>query len=516
MGGILDSQYLIGRIDDLERLIDRIPQSILREDLIGLVIEVLSYVIKVIDINELNRVLIARENVDIHAIGRVAEIIETKNLQGPLHLFSERELDPTSLLRDYRSFVQQLREDSIRLSSPNLGLRLDFGSHSLTDLLICAAATNVDLPEIVDMVKVKLNLLDDDQIIRIWSRIQTEFSPDRSCSMEVRPGSLPANWLKTVDISHTKQKIADYLVSLKWRLAVEMFQAGRYTIPSETPSLAQILAISAAAAAVPLTQIELEIARGMARLYFYWSRILNQTSSDFLRTTGLSQPTFLDSHEYQAVPATTSLPRAGSEILILLELRKVVRASHSFASHETPIEKALFQYKLGTEVMAPEIIEQMTKKNELSLQKELCKFLIERGIYAMGTKFGRSETDLLAELPDEGFIIETKIYKESKRVGVRVIKSNLVQLQSYMDQNPVHRKGVLVIYNFSSVLITAPRRWIAGRFWFLPINLQKQPPSGRDRSIMIEPSEGSDLIRVLTIVPPIRETHGEKERVRIR
>lgn len=203
------------------------------------------------------------------------------------------------------------------------------------------------------------------------------------------------------------------------------------------------------------------MAHGLARLYVYWSRILNQRSSDFLRTTGLRQPTFLDSHEYQTVLTTLPSPGASSGILILLESRKVVRASHAFSSHETPIEKALFQYKLGTEVMAPEIIEQMTKKNELSLQKELCKFLIEKGIYAMGTKFGRNETDLLAELPDEGFIIETKIYKESRRVRERVIKSNLVQLQSYMDQNPVHRKGVLVIYNFSSILITAPRRWIA-------------------------------------------------------
>jgi len=59
------------------------------------------------------------------------------------------------------------------------------------------------------------------------------------------------------------------------------------------------------------------------------------------------------------------------------------------------------------------------------LQKELCKFLLERNIFSVGTKFGRSETDLLAELPTEGFIIETKIYKEGKRVNEKIIKSTL-------------------------------------------------------------------------------------------
>ncbi len=166
------------------------------------------------------------------------------------------------------------------------------------------------------------------------------------------------------------------------------------------------------------------------------------------------------------------------------------------------MERALTQYKLGAEVMAPDNIKALSRKHELRLQKELCRFLLERGIFTVGTKFGRSETDLLANLPDEGYIIEAKVYKNTARVSEKTIKSDLVQLQSYMDQNPTRTRGILVIYNFSSTLISAPRQWVAGRFWFLPINLQQKPPSGRNRSLVVERGDGDDLIRVLNVQPP--------------
>ncbi|MBN4054563.1 hypothetical protein JYT87_02520, partial [Nitrospira defluvii] len=243
--------------------------------------------------------------------------------------------------------------------------------------------------------------------------------------------------------------------------------------------------------------------RGLTRLLLYWKLVLCKPKADFLHSLGLTDgESFLDINSMQDINSIETSTVEASKFLILFELKKLVRSSRSFSTFETFVEKALMQYKLGIEVMTPEIIDSLKNKKELLLQKELCRFLLERNIFTVGTKFGRSETDLLAELPTEGYIIETKIYKEGRRVNERIIKSNLVQLQSYMDQSPIHRKGILVIYNFSSILITAPRYWLRGRFLLLPINLQTKPPSSRQRSLIIEPGEGEDLIRVLNIKPP--------------
>ena len=421
----MDSNYLINRIEDIESVISLVPAALLSEDLSGLVTEVLIYVRQLIDVERLNRTLLAKENIDISTLNEVANIIEDLNLEDPSYEFPGRELNPSSLLRDYKSFVAKLSEEAPKLDTLDLAIRLEFGSSSLTDLLICAVFKKADLSKIVNIVKTKLELLTDDQIMDIWSRIQKEFSPDRTFSMKADLDVLPPDWLKTGNIKDTSNKIAEYTVILKVRLMLTMFEIEEFTVPSESPTLAQILSLSASAAATPISQIELELSRGLARLYIYWSRILTKPSREFLNVLSLPrQGSFVDKREHQGSVFGEAFTGSDSERLILFELKKVIRASYSFARHETPVEKALMQYKLGREVMAPEIIEEFKNKKELLLQKELCKFLLERNIFSFGTKFVRSETDLLAELPTEGFIIETKIYKEGKRVNEKVTLCN--------------------------------------------------------------------------------------------
>jgi hypothetical protein len=84
----------------------------------------------------------------------------------------------------------------------------------------------------------------------------------------------------------------------------------------------------------------------------------------------------------------------------------------------------------------------------------------------------------------------------------KAIKGDFVQLQSAMRQDPTRRRGVLVIYNFTPTRISAPREWINGRFWFLPINLQQQPPSSRNRALVIERTDDDDGIRVVNAKAP--------------
>ena len=126
-------------------------------------------------------------------------------------------------------------------------------------------------------------------------------------------------------------------------------------------------------------------------------------------------------------------------------------------------------------------------------------------------KFGLSETDLFAEAPDT-YILETKLFRKTASLGEVAIKNSLVQLQSYMDQSPKAPRGVLIVYNLTSSLLLAPRQWIQGRYWVLPINLQEAPPSGRKRSLSVEPGKGQQLIEVIVMEHQPKAKKGAKNR----
>lgn len=195
---------------------------------------------------------------------------------------------------------------------------------------------------------------------------------------------------------------------------------------------------------------------------------------------------------------------------MIFELRTLARAINRHVAYGGPVEVALIQHQLGCEVLNADIRDDMQKKSELRLQRELCKFLLERHIYSVGTKFGQNELDLLAEDPFRvGYMIEVKKYsKPPSRVQ---LQANLVQLQRYMSQSPVPRLGILVVFNFSSTLITAPRRWFSDRFWILPINMLSASASRLRRSISIDEGPDGQLLSV-EIDEPGRSTNRSRRR----
>jgi hypothetical protein len=240
----------------------------------------------------------------------------------------------------------------------------------------------------------------------------------------------------------------------------------------------------------------------LKRLRGYWESVLVRPATEFDRALGLDPGTsFGGKTEDPAAVSELAAASHYAERLIIYELKKIIRSPHEPAQDTAALEKALAQYKLGIEIMAPENLKDLVRKDELRLEKELCRFLLERGIIAVGAKFGRAETDLLGSLAHEGFTIEAKVYKHAGRLSEEAIMGNLVELQSAMRQNAARKRGVLVIYNFTSTCISAPREWINGRFWFLPIHLAQQPPSSRKRALVIERADDHG-IRVVNAKAP--------------
>lgn len=301
-------------------------------------------------------------------------------------------------------------------------------------------------------------------------------------------------------------------MDLKPRLLLSMYAKGINRSPNEIPGPARILAMSDANIAFPIAEWEVMLARSISRVAFLWNQALQEDTNFLARMVNIDKGgRIFSGPDYRNAEKHLNLHVAsGNYTPIFLELRKLLHITDSIVLHETPVERALQRYKLGIEVMTPEILEKFTDKSELRLQKELCRFLIECGIYAVGTKFGRSETDLMAEVTECSYIIETKIYRQYDTLSEGSLRKNLAQLQNYMDQSPTPRRGILVIYNMSDCLLDAPRIWLRHRYWILAINLQSAPPSQRRKTLTVEQTDNGELIRVVSNQPPKKRSHRSK------
>jgi hypothetical protein len=495
------STRLGGILDDLERYSETIPNDLLRQDLKSIIAEVVSYIARNISVNELESRLTVLSSVDV---GNLKLLIEkakaiAKNCS-PINLQSTN-INPAQLITQLEEFVSEIELKAPLLKAEDVVLYIDMvGSHILDNILSCAVASNKSVDGIKEMVRKKLSKVDEDVINVIWNRIVREFDEGRGLQPMVRDESVMSKeFLASDDVSRTREKIAEYVVELKPKLIVSMFGKNIFQYPVEVPGSLRIIASLDAELVLSIADWEIMLGKSISRLACIWDDVLYQDLKDLAGTLGLTKDgRLLNGPDYKEASKHISPGNTKQSYqLAFLELRKILRIADSIISGDSPVEKVLWQYKLGLEVMTPEIIEEIDKKRELLLQKELCKFLIEHSIYAVGTQFGRSQTDLSVEGTTDSYIVETKVYRKSDRLNERSLRKDVSQLQSYMDQYPRKIKGILAIYNMTEYLLETPRRWLHQRFWILPINLQYQPPSGRDKTMAVEESDDGLLIRVV-------------------
>jgi hypothetical protein len=151
-----------------------------------------------------------------------------------------------------------------------------------------------------------------------------------------------------------------------------------------------------------------------------------------------------------------------------------------------PILKALRWYKLRMEVSAAELLRDIAAASipktpsELDLQRDVCRFLLSHGIHAVGTKFGRSETDLVLAEGGDVHVIETKLWDVPPSAAD--IERHLPQLTTYWDEFvPAPRTRTLVVFNRSDTVLIAPRELIADEFFLMFVNLLDESPSKRTK-----------------------------------
>lgn len=487
-------------VEDLEKCSGAIPNEVLSQDVKSLIAQVVSQIARNVDINDLESRLTTLSSLDMNDLRLLIEKAKIIAASCEAIDLQTRSIDPAQSIMELERFVSDIGPKAPLLKAEEVVLRIDLaGSHILDEILFCAAASHKPVDGIKDMVRRKLKKVDEDVINVIWSRIVGEFDEARGSQPMVRDETVMSEgFLRGEDIDRTREKIAEYIVELKPGLIVSMFKNSIFQYPAEVPGSLRIIASIDAELVLSIEDWEIMLAKSISRLACIWHDVLYQDSKDIARVLGISKDGRLlngpDYKETEKHISPTNIKQ--SHQLAFLELRKLLHIADSIVSTDSPVERVLWQYKLGLEVMTPEITEDIEKKRELLLQKELCKFLIEHGIYAVGTQFGRSQTDLSIEGTMDSYIVETKVYRKTDRLSERSLRKDLSQLQSYMDQCPRKNRGILAIYNMTDCLLEKPRTWLHQKFWILPINLQSQPPSGRDKTMTVEESDDGSLIRI--------------------
>lgn len=479
-----------------------------KDDLDGLIEEVFVWARTKINFGNISDKLAARRTLDFASLEKMKSILAGIDFPAEVML-GQNPISPSEVVEELTRHLRDLKSQFANLSEIDVDTKLSFliGGNA-RQLVFAAAVIGKKLPALVKLVRQKIDLLAPIQVRVIWSRVQEELDPASLTPISDHAALLPPGWTQFTDVEEARGKLARYVVELKPALLAEMARRGRTSFPMKVPDTSQMLGWKEATAVERLSEQEGTLVTTVGRIGPLLKVLFARDESDVAMGLGLDPESRIFKKERSIFESSNKQPPPF--VGMCYELRKFIQVADLLVSKEFPLEAMLRQLKLGLEVVAQDISRDYGRRSELRLQREIARFLIERGIYAVGTKFGRSETDFVIGEHADHYVIEVKKYARGSAITDRTVKSALVQLQSYMDQPPTHPVGILVVFNFTDSLLIAPQTWIRGRYKILVINLQPEPPSGRRKSLTVEEGSGERTIDVHIIdgTNPERRRHN--------
>jgi hypothetical protein len=493
------------------------------EDLSDVSLEAAAFLRSALNVPALERELVSRSQVDAKALAEVTDWFSSIAQETPPP-FAMTFPDGATFGWEYqleriKELVSGL-EKAHGLEEIEVGLRLAFvGDGAFSKLLMALDAEHELRARLMVKLKEKLTLLTDDQALAFWAALRREVDPSSSLHIEIDPTVASNDFFDLGGIETARSKAARYLATVQPLLVRKMFEKGA-SVPGGNPGIASVLAWTARPSTRTWSPTDRAMIRALCRVALCWEQIAGRDrTGDLADALGVQVGGYFVGGRGEQ-EAKRSLDVRGTKTpppaRILTELSKLLGiADQRSVSQEGSVERMLRAYKLGLEVVAQDIHEEFALKNELRLQREMCRFLVERSIRAYGTKFGWSEVDLRADDVLGAVVIETKVLK-SAAPSERDINRWLTQLGSYLDQEHLALRGVLVLYNFSPTPIICPTATIRFRYLILSINVCPNSPSNRTASIEIVPTtEGSEIIRVHRFGEPgPKRRPGRKPRTR--
>jgi hypothetical protein len=496
MGQLSIAEYLLSRLTVIEAHCkgpaEEWPAA--KEDLDHLIEEVFVWARAKINFGNISNKLAARKTLDFKALNTMQSILSGIDFP-PQVTLGRNVISPSKVSEELKSRLHDLETGFEDLTEVQVDAKLSFLiAGNVRQLVFAAAVCGKKLPDLMQLVRDKIGLLAPIQIRVIWSWVQEELNPATLTPVVDHASLLPPDWSQFTDLDIARDKLSRYVVELKPALLAEMARRGQTSFPMKVPDTAQMLSWREATAVERLSEQEGILVTTVGRIVVLLKVLFARDESDVAMGLGLDPQSRIFKKGQSILES--SQKRAPPFVAMCYELRKFIQVADFLIAKEVPLEAVLHQLKLGLEVVAQDISRDYAKRPELRLQREIARFLIERAIYAVGTKFGRYETDFVVGARADYYVIEVKKYARGKPITDKTIKSALVQLQSYMDQPPMHPLGILMVFNFTDSLLIAPPTWIRGRYKIVVINLQREPPSGRTKSLTVEEGSGARTIDV--------------------
>ncbi len=500
---------LINSLEQLSQQTEefKIPLDGFRDEISEVIAEFLEEIYINANIHNLESIVSAVKKVDTDAIRNAFELIRKSSPQPWTFIADKIDVivNPIEILEKLSEVLRIISDNQTKLGQLEVLLRLEFFFDSKIDSVL--SGLELDNPvfkQLVDLVVEKLKLLSDDSLLLIWSRLRASFSRDKTKSRYfVYDDIIPASfWEETTDISVIRERYAKAVAMYKPFTAKRMTIEGSGSFPLSFLGLTRVLAFSSAGSSVRVSSYDLLIIRCIGRIIALYELITYKDPQELAKAINANSKGLIFEGEYYSSAKKTFEPLRNS----INYTKPLLSAFKQLASYcenqfisDSKIERALFQYKLGQEIIAPVRNKEIKASSELKLQKEISKFLVERDVLSYGTKYGRSEIDLYTKGEGgEDFVVEVKVYKGS-RASEGTIKKNLVQLLSYMD---LHRqpRGILTIINMTSDTVLAPKKWLRGRLWVIAVNLCPKSPSKRSRLIeIIESTDSKQIVEFVNL-----------------
>lgn len=439
---------------------------------------------------------------DLETLKKGLDIFAKADIQPFTNKSSGKEFDPKTILSKIQDHVKIIEDKEQKFGPLEIATRLELFMDSDFDYLLMACEGKEEtISAIEDLVLQKLRSLKEHEILLLWARFKGLFEGEQwTGTFRKFDDIIPKSFWEPSNVNEILKKCASFVVRYRPQTIRRMMDEGTQGYRIGPAGLAKILSFRKSA--VTVSNLDFLVVRAVAELVVLNEHLTYTEPENLARSIGKNPTSIIFSGDFYdtAKKEIGGGSRNQRHLDILLTtMRKATNYIDIASRVPANVEEQLWRYKLGQEVIAPQNTSRIVKGRtaELDLQKDICRFLLERGVRSFGKTFGRSQIDLYAnELPGEDIVIEVKVYKTPPSEAR--IKANFTQLLSYMDQELQRQpRGALVIFNCSDALLIAPRKWIHDRVFVLAINIGVKPPSKRDNWIEIRESEARGQILVV-------------------
>lgn len=484
------------------------------DELTNIIVEALESVYQQVSMKEIETKVTQGMKIDIESLEKGLKTVEDAR-PIPFDLQQKDKIihiDPTNIIRELKDFIEKIKARTIDRINALLGLEL-FQDSNFNHLMMAFDSTNQIFSSMQSLLRNKLENINNDDILLLWARIKSSFSNDeQNRGFPIYDNIIPQDFFNSKNSElDVRDKCAIVIAKYRPLTIKKMVEEGIDNIPIITPGISRILTNTSDLSQI--TSLEILLIRSMSQIIALHNLITHKNSSDIARAIRADQyglifnGEFLKEYRKSITDRDSTNRNIDKNKLLILNLKRLVEYTALFTKQQTQIENILRQYKMGQEIISPRRkaeFDNVHNTLEIYLQKDICKFLLERNILAFGKSIGRNQIDLYyKEISGDDFVIEAKIYKNENHITLNALKKNIVQLQSYMDLH-VQPKGILAIYNFTNALMMAPRKWLRGRIFILCINLCDSTASTRKSSIEIVESE-TNIIELIEVSKTSRE-----------